>query len=93
MNKNFLKIVLAGVLGLGTIAAGMSTGASAEGELTFAVGITQDIDSLNVTVGFLVIDYEIWNLTLPTLTSKAAADFAVLPSMAESWTSSEDGLT
>jgi peptide/nickel transport system substrate-binding protein len=93
MNKNFLKIVVAGLFGLTAIAAGMSTGASAEGELTFSVGITQDIDSLNVTVGFLVIDYEIWNLTLPMLTSKAATDFSILPSMAESWTSSEDGLT
>jgi peptide/nickel transport system substrate-binding protein len=93
MNKNFLKIIVAGLFGLTALAGGMSTGASAEGELTFAVGITQDIDSLNVTVGFLVIDYEIWNLTLPMLTSKAASDFSILPNMAESWTSSEDGLT
>jgi peptide/nickel transport system substrate-binding protein len=93
MNKNFLKIVVAGLFGLTALAGGMSTSVAAEGELTFAVGITQDIDSLNVTVGFLVIDYEIWNLTLPMLTSKAAADFSILPSMAESWTSSEDGLT
>ena len=93
MNKNFLKIIVAGLFGLTAVASGMSTSASAEGELTFAVGITQDIDSLNVTVGFLVIDYEIWNLTLPMLTSKAASDFSILPNMAESWTSSEDGLT
>ena len=84
---------MAGLFGLTALAGGMSTGASAEGELTFAVGVTQDIDSLNVTVGFLVIDYEIWNLTLPMLTSKAASDFSILPNMAESWTSSEDGLT
>ena len=93
MNRNFLKVIVAGLFGLTALAGGMSTGASAEGELTFAVGVTQDIDSLNVTVGFLVIDYEIWNLTLPMLTSKAASDFSILPSMAESWTSSEDGLT
>ena len=75
MNRNFLKVIVAGLFGLTALAGGMSTGASAEGELTFAVGVTQDIDSLNVTVGFLVIDYEIWNLTLPMLTSKAASDF------------------
>ena len=68
-------------------------GADAQDRLTFSVGTTQDIDTLNVTAGFLVIDYEIWNLTLPTLTDKAAADFAVQPGLAESWTSSEDGLT
>ncbi len=28
-----------------------------------------------MTAGYLVFDYEIWNLTLPTLTDKAAADF------------------
>ncbi len=93
MNRNFLKVIVAGLFGLTALAGGMSTGASAEGELTFAVGVTQDIDSLNVTVGFLVIDYEIWNLTLPMLTSKAASDFSILPNMAESWTGSEDGLT
>lgn len=68
-------------------------GADAQDRLTFSVGTTQDIDTLNVTAGFLVIDYEIWNLTLPSLTNKAAADFAVEPGLAESWTSSEDGLT
>ena len=47
------------------------------GGVTFTVGTTQDIDSLNVTAGCLVIDYEIWNLTLPTLTDKAADDFAI----------------
>ncbi|MGE3687279.1 MAG: ABC transporter substrate-binding protein [Acidimicrobiia bacterium] len=72
------------------IAAGT---AGAQDTLTFSVGTTQDIDTLNVTAGFLVIDYEIWNLTLPTLTNKAAADFSIEPALAESWTSSDDGLT
>ena len=93
MSKNLHKVLITAVIGLATLAVGTSTNVSAEGELSFSVGITQDIDSLNVTVGYLVIDYEIWNLTLPTLTSKAASDFSILPSMAESWTSSEDGLT
>ena len=53
----------------------------------------QDIDTLNVTAGCLVIDYEIWNLTLPTLTDKAADDFSILPGLAESLESSDDGLT
>ena len=61
--------------------------------LTFTVGTVQDVDSLNVTTGVLVIDYEIWNLTLPTLTDKAAADFKVTPGLAQSWESSADGLT
>ncbi len=93
MNKNVLKIIAACVFGLTAIAGGMSKSVAAKGELFFSVGITQDIDSLNVTVGYLVIDYEIWNLTLPMLTSKDPSDFSILPSMAESWTGSEDGLT
>jgi len=93
MNKIFLRIIVAGLFGLTALGAGVSTSVSAEGESSFAVGITQDIDSLNVTVGYLVIDYEIWNLTLPTLTSKSTSDFSILPNMAESWTGSEDGLT
>ncbi|MFM2436617.1 MAG: hypothetical protein RL353_607, partial [Actinomycetota bacterium] len=65
MNKNLFKILVALVVGFAALAVSTSTSVSAEGELTFTVGVTQDIDSLNVTVGFLVIDYEIWNLTLP----------------------------
>ena len=44
----------------------------------FAVGTTQDIDSINPLVGVLVIDYEIWNLQYATLTDKAAEDFSVI---------------
>ena len=57
------------------------------------MGQLQNVDSLNVTVGGLVIDYEVWNLIWPSLTNMAAKDFSAEPSMAESWTSSNDGLT
>jgi peptide/nickel transport system substrate-binding protein len=78
-------------LALGALAA---TGpASAQDKVTFAVGTTQDIDSINPLVGALVIDYEIWNLQYATLTDKAAEDFAVTPGLAESWEVSDDGLT
>ena len=60
-------------------------GASSDDKITFTVGQLQDIDSLNVTVGILVIDYEIWNLIWPSLTNMAAKDFSPEPSMAESW--------
>ena len=63
-------------LGLGAVVA---TGpASAQDKVTFSVGTTQDIDSINPLVGALVIDYEIWNLQYATLTDKAADDFAVI---------------
>jgi peptide/nickel transport system substrate-binding protein len=90
---------LAGVVAVG-LAFGTSSGvvgAQSNGDsadkVVFTVGNTQDIDSLNVNSGVFVIDYEIWNITLPSLTGKAAADFSITPSLAESWTASDDGLT
>jgi peptide/nickel transport system substrate-binding protein len=57
------------------------------------IGLTQDWDSLNPTAGFLVSEYEIWNLHYATLTDKAAADFETIPGLAESWEASDDGQT
>jgi peptide/nickel transport system substrate-binding protein len=62
-------------------------------EIVLRIGLTQDWDSLNPTAGFLVSEYEIWNLHYATLTDKAADDFATTPGLAESWEASEDGLT
>ncbi|MEY2401522.1 MAG: peptide/nickel transport system substrate-binding protein, partial [Ilumatobacteraceae bacterium] len=84
----FAVLLLGGVILVPTMA-----GASGNKKLTFTVGQLQNVDSLNVTVGGLVIDYEIWNLIWPSLTNMAAKDFSPEPSMAESWTSSSDGLT
>jgi peptide/nickel transport system substrate-binding protein len=84
----FAVLLLGGVILVPTMA-----GASGDKKLTFTVGQLQNVDSLNVTVGGLVIDYEIWNLIWPSLTNMAAKDFSPEPSMAESWTSSSDGLT
>ena len=86
--RSLVAVALAGGVSLAVGAR-----ADAQDRLTFTVGTTQDIDTLNVTQGFLVIDYEVWNLTLPTLTDKAAEDFSIRPALAESWESSEDGLT
>jgi peptide/nickel transport system substrate-binding protein len=77
----------------GAIVVPTTVGASSDEKITFTVGQLQQIDSLNVTVGALVIDYEIWNLIWPFLTDMAAKDFSPQPSMAESWSSSSDGLT
>ncbi len=84
----FCVLLLCGVIFVPTTA-----GASGDKKLTFKVGQLQNVDSLNVTVGGLVIDYEIWNLIWPFLTDMAAKDFSPQPSMAESWTSSADKLT
>ena len=46
-----------------------------------------------MTAGFLVSEYEYWNLMYATLTDKAAEDFATIPGLAESWEASDDGLS
>jgi peptide/nickel transport system substrate-binding protein len=83
----FAVLLLCGVITVPTTAAARAT------KVKFTVGQLQNVDSLNVTVGGLVIDYEVWNLIWPVLTDMAAKDFSAQPSMAESWTSSADKLT
>ncbi|MEQ1872589.1 MAG: ABC transporter substrate-binding protein [Ilumatobacteraceae bacterium] len=71
-----------------------TTGATAPSEtVTLTVGLQQDLDTPNVTAGYLVASYELWNLQYATLTDKAAEDFATIPGLAEEWTASNDGLT
>lgn len=89
MRRLLLAVLLLG----GVVTVPTNVGASGGGKITFTVGQLQNVDSLNVTVGGLVIDYEIWNLIWPFLTDMAAKDFSAQPSMAESWTSSDDKLT
>jgi peptide/nickel transport system substrate-binding protein len=86
-------IVACAAAGLSSVAAAAGTQASAQGTVTLTVGVIQDLDSPNVTAGFLVSSFELWNLQYATLTDKAAADFAIEPGLAESWVSSNDGLT
>ncbi len=89
-----MRRLLFAVLLLGAVVTVPTTaGASGDKKVTFTVGQLQNVDSLNVTVGGLVIDYEVWNLIWPFLTDMAAKDFSAQPSMAESWTSSADKLT
>jgi peptide/nickel transport system substrate-binding protein len=89
MRRLLIAVLLLG----GVIFVPTTAGATGGKKLTFTVGQLQNVDSLNVTVGGLVIDYEVWNLIWPFLTDMAAKDFSAQPSMAESWTSSADKLT
>ena len=60
-----------------------TTGATGADKVTYTVGTTAEVDSLNVNVGYLVVDYEVWNNIWPTLTNLAADDFSVVPAMAD----------
>jgi len=94
--KRRLLVSVLGVtfIGMGAAgAAGTVQAGSSESTVTLTVGLTQDVDSPNVTVGYTVAAYELWNLQYATLTDKAAADFAITPGLAERWKGSDDGLT
>lgn len=74
-------------------ATAIATAQSADDEkVVLTVGLTQDLDTPNVTAGALVSSYELYNLQYAGPTDLAAEDFAVSPGLAESW-SSEDGKT
>lgn len=84
--------VLAAAL-LGSLLVASQVGAQDDQQVVLRIGLTQDWETLNPTSGFAVSEYEMWNIHYATLTNKAADDFEVIPGLAESWTSSDDGLT
>lgn len=87
-------VAIAATVALG---AGLAPTARAQDDagskVVFTMANDQEVDSLNINVGVLVIDYEIWNLQFLTLTDKSDKDFSVIPGLATSWESSDDGLT
>ncbi|MEN3284892.1 MAG: peptide/nickel transport system substrate-binding protein [Solirubrobacteraceae bacterium] len=90
------RTVLAGLASAAAIAAvvvGTASGQEDGKPLVLSVGLTQDLDSANVTVGVTVAAFEMWNLQYATLTDKAAKDFKAIPGLAQSWTSSPDKKT
>ncbi len=80
------------VVGLSGMAASGTAGAQ-DDTVTLTVGVVQDMSSPNIAVGYLVPEFDVWNLQYATLTDKAAEDFATIPGLAESWEESNDGLT
>jgi peptide/nickel transport system substrate-binding protein len=87
-------LVVAGIGGLTLAAgAGLASASPEDDQVTLTVGLIQDLDTPNVTAGFLVSSYEVWNLQYATLTDKAAADFAIQPGLAESWEVGDGGLS
>ncbi|MEX0795755.1 MAG: ABC transporter substrate-binding protein [Acidimicrobiia bacterium] len=83
------------MLVIAVLAAALAPTAFAQEDdsVVLRIGLTQDWETLNPTVGFAVSEYEIWNVHYATLTDKAADDFEPVPGFAESWEASDDGLT
>ena len=93
MNLRRAVAALAVVLvALGSVTVALAADEDGE-KVVLTVGNVGKLDSPNVTVGYTVEAYELWNLHYATLTDKAADDFATIPGLAESWEGSDDGLT
>ena len=84
--------MVAGMLPLATV-GGSAQADEQDGKNIFVVGMLQDVDNLNPFKGITVAAYESWALTYGYLTGYSAEDFSPVPALAESWDSSEDGLT
>ena len=80
------------VWGVTTMAGASSSPSPAAEKVVFRVGTMQDIDSLNPFAGVTVAAYEMFHLNYDMLTG-FAPDGSVRPELADSWESSEDGLT
>jgi peptide/nickel transport system substrate-binding protein len=81
------------VLALGALVVAAPVGSQTKKPVTFTVGDTQNIDSMNPIVGVTVPAYEAWNIQYATLTDKSPKDFSTIPGLAKSWTSSADKKT
>ncbi len=94
--RNLRRLTVAlvvALVGLASVTVTVALAAEGDEKVVLTVGNVGKLDSPNVTVGYTVEAYELWNLHYATLTDKAADDFALIPGLAESWEGSDDGLT
>jgi peptide/nickel transport system substrate-binding protein len=82
-------VLLTSVLAIPAVA---QTPAS-EDEVVFRIGLVNDIDSLNPFKALELPSYEVMNLQYNLLIEFSPEDLSPVPGIAESWESSEDGLT
>ena len=62
-------------------------------DVTFTVGISQDVDSMNPFKGIVAEAYEMWGLMYDQLIGYSQDDFSPVPQLAESWEESADKTT
>lgn len=87
------RLLGAGVVAGAVLMGSVAPAAAQDDTVTLTIGLLQDMSSPNVTQGYLVAEFEMWNLQYAGLTRKAADDFETEPGLAESWVASDDGLT
>jgi peptide/nickel transport system substrate-binding protein len=89
-----VKLLAAAVLVIAvSLVAVAGSPAASDQKTTVTVATIRPVDTLNPAIGALVFDYEVWNQVFPTVTRKAAADFATTPGLASSWKASDGGRT
>lgn len=66
---------------------------AAADNVTFTVGLLNQPDSFNPFLGIEAESYEMWALTYDSLVGYSRKDMSPQPAIAESWDTSEDGLT
>ncbi len=61
--------------------------------VTFTVGLKNEVDSFNPFLGIEAPSYEMWALTYDYMVGYSMDDMSPVPGLAESWETSQDGLT
>ncbi len=89
-----VAVLAAGLVwGLAAAAASDPSASPGGGPVTLKVGWTTDPDNLNPFVGIEQSSYELYHVSYDFLTNYGDDYLQTEPGLAESWTTSEDGLT
>jgi peptide/nickel transport system substrate-binding protein len=85
-------VALIGVLG-GATGAGAQSSSGKDEKLVFRIGSTNDIDGFNPFKIVEIPSYEVMGLTYDLLVDSSPKDSSPVPGLADSWETSDDGLT
>ena len=77
----------------GATSAGAQDSSGKDEKLVFRVGNTNDIDGFNPFKIVEIPSYEVMGLTYDLLVDSSPKDSSPVPGLADSWETSEDGLT
>jgi peptide/nickel transport system substrate-binding protein len=81
--------IVAGLL----VIAPAQPAAAADEDTTFTVALKNEVDSFNPFLGIEAPSYEMWALTYDYMVGYSMDDMSPVPALAESWETSDDGLT
>lgn len=72
---------------------GTTPPAAAADKVTFTVALLNEVDSFNPFLGIEATSFEMWALTYDYMINYSMTDISPEPGLADSWDTSEDGLT